>query len=136
MPHPCSLPLAAADPDLTHWRTEPFAPFLPAPAFAGVPPRAPVAAAAILARDPGALGASSALTGWRDPFVVARPREGDAHFYVMVGAGERGRAGTALLYKSESIHRGERVALFPCLSGVTMLLLIWGGRIHALIRGC
>lgn len=97
------------DPDLTHWVTEPFTPFLPAPAFSGQTPHGPpsaVPAAAIAARDPAALGASAGLTGWRDPFVVARPSETDPNFYVIVGAGERGRAGTALLYKSLSIHGG------------------------------
>ncbi|KAI8463181.1 MAG: glycosyl hydrolase [Monoraphidium minutum] len=104
-------PADPSDPDLTHWVTEPFAPFLPAPAFAAPPaprgaPRPPVPAAAIAARDAGALGAAAHLTGWRDPFVVARPGGGDPHFYVIVGAGERGRAGMALMYKSESIHGG------------------------------
>jgi hypothetical protein len=105
IPHPHS-----ADPDLAEWQTQPFAPFLSAPAFlvaAGA--SAPVPVDRIAARDPAALGASAGLTGWRDPFVVARPSPADPHFYVIIGAGERRAAGTVLLYKSRSIHTGERL---------------------------
>ena len=145
--------------------TEPFTPFLPAPFFEGAPPRAAVSAAAMAARDPSVLGATGAaavggaggrdgaaaaaaaeLTGWRDPFIVARPdgaplepaaggrgggngccngaspNSGGASasndtnsganpfFWCIVGAGARGAAGTALLYRSRSVHSGWEFA--------------------------
>ncbi|GBF95699.1 arabinanase levansucrase invertase [Raphidocelis subcapitata] len=106
-------PKDPSDPDLTEWITEPFSPFLPAPAYTGRAGRAAIPPAAIAARDPSALGASAGLTGWRDPFVVATPGAGaaaaaggDPNFYAIVGAGRRGEAGTALLYRSRSIHTG------------------------------
>jgi hypothetical protein len=112
LPNPCTHCKTAppGDPDLTEWVTEPFAPFLPAPAFAGRAGRAKIAPAAIAARDPSALGASAGLTGWRDPFVVATPAAADPHFYAIVGAGRRGEAGTALVYRSLSIHSGGSAA--------------------------
>jgi hypothetical protein len=122
------LPAAPADPDLTEWETQPFTPFLPAPAFDGTAPApAPVDAARIAARDAGTLGAAAGLTGWRDPFVVARPTPEDPHFYVIVGAGERRAAGTVLLYRSRSIHEGarERGACGKAPRGAGTLCFAW-----------
>lgn len=102
-----------ADPDdldLTHWVTEPYQPFLPSPfGFTAAncgSTREAVSPSKIEAREPSALDLSKGLTGWRDPFVISRPTAKDPSFYVMVGAGEKGRAGTALLYKSRSIYSG------------------------------
>jgi hypothetical protein len=70
------------DPELKEWVKLP-GPFLPQPA------------------------AALQLTGWRDPFILERPCGSSPCWYVMVGAGVKGKCGTALVYRNRDLKSGE-----------------------------
>lgn len=73
--------VCSGDPDLKEWQQLPGT-FLPQPP------------------------ADMDITGWRDPFVLERPSEGNPWWYVMVGAGVKHKTGTALVYRSKHLKTG------------------------------
>eukprot|EP00877_Chromochloris_zofingiensis_P008156 jgi/Chrzof1/3594/Cz13g01200.t1 len=76
-----AVPVDAADSDLKEWKKLPGS-FLPTPP------------------------AEMALTGWRDPFIIERPSAHSPYWVCMIGAGVRGVAGTAMVYRSKDLYSG------------------------------
>eukprot|EP00877_Chromochloris_zofingiensis_P013104 jgi/Chrzof1/8047/UNPLg00092.t1 len=80
-----AVPVDAADDDLKEWKKLPGS-FLPKPA------------------------ADMDLTGWRDPFIIERPTADNPYWVCMIGAGVRGVAGTAMVYRSKDLYSGWEYA--------------------------
>lgn len=56
---------------------------------------------------------NSQLSAWRDPFIVGRPWDigQNGEWSMIIGAGVKDTAGSALLYKSKNLSHGEESAL-------------------------
>lgn len=69
------------------------------------------------------------LTGWRDPYVFtpAPPRDDsfEVEHSMLIGSGIKGRGGTALLYRSNSITNGWELVGQLCTAPTTETGVVW-----------